>query len=267
MNKILTVLRASKLMDNSLGEYGYGGLNRTFQLETIWRKKNIETIHIDEISRAISTNRIQRILSALLLWLNGFRFAINKWMIGQCGQRSLIVLNALKSYKGVKILFLEDTYDFISFFLAKKMGYKTVAFPHNFETLMPGPVNDFFTNKPWPYNVMEELKHLRNCDAVFCISREEQWWLRANGIPAYYLPYFPIDEKMKGLLAIRKRELIRLFLKRSFNPCQKNHRHTRDGTIKLIQILNRLIDGRNDIRILIGGYESEFFETFISSKI
>jgi hypothetical protein len=55
----------------------------------------------------------------------------------------------------------------------------------------------------YPKMYIREIDSLRLADAVFCISREEQWLLLNLGIRAEYLPYFPDRERELSLLAER----------------------------------------------------------------
>jgi len=56
---------------------------------------------------------------------------------------------------------------------------------------------------PYPQMFLTEVENLRLADAVFCISREEQWLLANLGIRAAYLPYFPDTERERTLLQER----------------------------------------------------------------
>jgi hypothetical protein len=51
---------------------------------------------------------------------------------------------------------------------------------------------------------LTEIENLRLADAVFCISREEQWLLNNLGIKAGYLPYFPDEAREQSLLQERE---------------------------------------------------------------
>jgi hypothetical protein len=56
---------------------------------------------------------------------------------------------------------------------------------------------------PYPQMYLTEIENLRLADAVFCISREEQWLLANLGIKSTYLPYFPDRAREESLLQER----------------------------------------------------------------
>ena len=87
-------------------------------------------------------------------------------------------------------------------FIAREAGLKVIGLPQNLESLVPES-HSFFTGRPAPIWLEEELGSLKACDAVFTISREDQWLLRLHGIPAGYLPYYPPAEVEEFLHRIR----------------------------------------------------------------
>lgn len=117
-------------------------------------------------------------------------------------------INAYYLYlkKSSSLLLWESTGDFFYFipYLAKKKGKKIIALPHNLESLIPESVS-LVTNKRAPDGFMKEIKVLKKCDAVFTISREEQWLLSLFGVKAFYLPYYPPKVVQQQLLQIRER--------------------------------------------------------------
>ena len=93
----------------------------------------------------------------------------------------------------------ENTNDRDMLFLLKATGHRVIGLPHNIESLVHSKSTKALE---------EEVNILRNCDAVFAISKEETWLLRLLGIDAHYLPYYPPKEVESFLSSIRqKREL------------------------------------------------------------
>lgn len=88
----------------------------------------------------------------------------------------------------------------------KKMGYNVVALPHNIESLVPGQISPI-TKKTSPSWLFDEIRVLKNCSAVFAISKEDTLILRQFGINAQYLPYYPTKEVISKLLEIRSLRL------------------------------------------------------------
>jgi hypothetical protein len=62
----------------------------------------------------------------------------------------------------------------------------------------------------YPKMFLTEVENLRSADAVFCISREEQWLLANLGVSARYLPYFPDSERERELLEEREQRVTSL---------------------------------------------------------
>lgn len=92
----------------------------------------------------------------------------------------------------------ENTNDKDIVYLMKATKCPVIALPHNIESL----VNNYSS-----VSFNQEMDALRQCDAVFAISKEETWLLRLLGMSAHYLPYFPPKEAEEFLKSIRtKRE-------------------------------------------------------------
>lgn len=87
-------------------------------------------------------------------------------------------------------------------FIAREAGVKVLALPHNLESLVPGNMS-LSGRRVSPNWLSEEIRALAACDAVFTISREEQWLLRLHGIMANYLPYYPSPEVEHFMREIR----------------------------------------------------------------
>jgi hypothetical protein len=83
-------------------------------------------------------------------------------------------------------------------YAAVDRGVPLIAVPQNLESLSPAIA------PPNPNDFRRELDCLRIADAVFCISREEQWLLRLWNIAAEYLPYYPPTTLLSSLLYVRE---------------------------------------------------------------
>ena len=89
-------------------------------------------------------------------------------------------------------------------YLAKRNGKRVIAVPHNLESLVPNSKSGSLEERaPKPF--LREIKILKQCDSVFCISHEETWLLRLFGVNAFYLPYYPAREAEQQMLDIRQR--------------------------------------------------------------
>ncbi len=104
------------------------------------------------------------------------------------------------------LMLWESTIDFNYFmpWLAKKYDKRIIALPHNLESLVPNRkslVDGSFA----PIGFQKEIKVMCKCDAVFTISREEEWLLCLFGVNAHYLPYYPPKAVQTDMLAIREK--------------------------------------------------------------
>ena len=127
------------------------------------------------------------------------------WLVKYYALRIPIVLD---KYKDQDVAFLwENTNDRDMLYLLKSTGHQVIGLPHNIESLV----------KSHSIKALEtEVFNLRQCDAVFTISKEETWLLRLLGLNAHYLPFYPPQEAQSFLLSIfHKREL------RNPNPVKK----------------------------------------------
>ncbi len=102
-----------------------------------------------------------------------------------------------------RVFLWEHSNNTVGAFLAAKAGCAVVAVPQNIYTLERGFKDSWFGRRGLAA-LDRELKFIRGCVAVFCISREEQWFLRIQGIPAEHLPYYPPAEVEEFLLDVRR---------------------------------------------------------------
>jgi hypothetical protein len=98
-------------------------------------------------------------------------------------------------------MILEWGCDPIAFSVLKDAGFKIVVSLTAIGSLWRERPSAVTGSYPQMYLI--EIENLRLADAVFCISREEQWLLANLGIKAGYLPYFPDEEREQSLLQER----------------------------------------------------------------
>ncbi len=94
------------------------------------------------------------------------------------------------------------TYHFLPY-MYKKLGCKTIGFPHNLESLVIGQKSPV-SGVPSPGWFKEELNQLKQCEHIFTISEEENWLLSLYNLNCTYFPYYPPKETEIELLDIRK---------------------------------------------------------------
>lgn len=106
-------------------------------------------------------------------------------------------LRAMAKHSGPKLLAWEmaEPDHWIAPYAAQEAGWRTIAFPQNLETRVPGRTHAF--------TFAQELRHLAKAQAIFCISEEETKLLREHGVNADWLPYHPPEALMNSLVKIR----------------------------------------------------------------
>ena len=140
--------------------------------------------------------------------------------------------------------------------ILKKYQIPTIALPHNLESLVTGSQN-IFNLKPSPIWLNEEIGHLRNCNCIFTMSREESWLLSAFGLNSICLPYYPPRNTEASLKAIREKRKERPFQdKRKKDILLLGTYHNRPTAEGYIIIINEL-KSRADYILHIAGFGSK----------
>lgn len=249
------ILRDTNRADASRwGKYGYGGNKRTMQLAELVQLANYA---IADIKRQVQTTRWSR-YSQGWQFLNRYKFEIKPKlkMVGVCGYIYQRYKQSFQSHSGQKIFLQEEPNNFISYYAAQEEGFKTLAVPHNLETFVVG-YKDFFTGKGLPYCLELEIKHLAMADAVFCISREEQWLLKMRGIDADFLPYYPPQSARSQLLEVRNSRIEASSQRDRFLIVGvANNPSTALGLIEQAQWL-KSIAKQSDLIVDVAGYDTE----------
>ncbi len=167
------------------------------------------------------------------------------WLVKYYALRIPVVLD---KYKDKDVAFLwENTNDRDMLYLLKSTGHQVIGLPHNIESLVKGRSIRALEN---------EVFNLRQCDAVFAISKEETWLLRLLGLNAHYLPYYPPQEAQSFLLSVyQKRE------SRNSNPIKKfallgsaTNSPTRSGMQALVDFASTQ---ELPFELLVAGYGTE----------
>ncbi len=179
---------------------GNGGNHRATQIAEL---VNLAELEVSAVKN-ISTTRWSRYINGIrFLAKHPFKIHFSPKMIGLCGYYYQTYKHAIEQHTSVKLLVLETTNNYICIYAAKEKNFKILAVPQNIESLVLGQ-KDPFTRQFLPESLENEIKYLAKSDAIFCISREEQWLLRLRGIDADFLPYYPAKSILSNLLEIRK---------------------------------------------------------------
>lgn len=242
------------------GINGHGGDHRTTQILELLEKANLEFATIEK--PAIDT-RLRRYLAGArsVLHPKTLQFVAQHPLksissptaIAHFGFQRQLYTGAMQQHEGNKLLIWETTKHFSVPALARGLGFQVLALPHNLDCFVM-PESQF------QQNFEAEVEALRAAQAVFCISREEQWLLKLRGINADYLPYYPCAAILKRLLEIRKQ--------RESSP-KKNllilgsagNIPTFQGMVEQIQWL-QTIRKELEFRIDIVGYRTESLQPY-----
>jgi hypothetical protein len=175
---------------------GHGGNHRAWQLLELVELAGFSVRELDQVSSqtTAATRIIRRLYGAVTrrvnvrgsprvrLWFDSLYQSTRDQL---SGSRGLVLWEATQCSAVA--------------YAAMDRGLPLIAVPQNLESLSPG------IRPPDPNAFQWELDSLRVADAVFCISREEQWLLRLWDIAAEYLPYYPPATLLSSLSRVRQK--------------------------------------------------------------
>lgn len=265
----MRICRNPSKSDPKWGKYGYGGENRTRQIEE-FLVSNCNINDIVEVKFGYPSSKITKIKYALkLIFKHKFKMTFSKKIIMMSAQRYYDYIQFFNENKDIKTIFLEDPTTYIAYIAAKEAGIKVIVFIHNIETMVSTYEYDFFTKKRFPFSVVREIEFLRYADLIYCISREEQWLIKAFNINSVYLPYLPPSDKYEYFKGVRVKRL-------SINSIKPYKEFIIIGTIHYLPTLNSihkqldeldiLSDKLNNIKVVLVGYGLEKFKIEYESK-
>jgi len=230
-----------------------GGYRRTLQLHALLTKADIKVEVIERPGELTNLHYYCRGIK--FLCQGGFRGKCNPRLVREHGMVVARLESRLRNHRGDRILLWEVTgrNNQAVPILARKFVYSVVALPHNLETLVPTvmPRRGELISR----HLEEEIRALSAADAIFTISREEQWLLLLHEMTPFYLPYFPVEKIVSDLLGMRsRRQAARaerlLILGTAWNP------PTQAGMIELIEML-RDLPGGSKMPVDIAGFGTE----------
>ena len=183
-------------------ENGHGGNKRTAQINQILHDAGIEFEETDFNMSSKSKNKVQLYLKGLFHNKKFSRQQKHHYATG----RFLDLFESFIKRNRPDLFIWESTvgYYLLLSDILKKYQIPTIALPHNLESLVTGSQN-IFNLKPSPIWLNEEIGHLRNCNCIFTMSREESWLLSAFGLNSICLPYYPPRNTEASLKAIREK--------------------------------------------------------------
>lgn len=227
-----------KLILCDLGEHSWesdnGGRHRTMQLHELFARAGyrIETLVRD----ADCSNGAKYIHGLRALIQSGMAFPSPGRLLRHHGTAYARCAPHLSKNRKASTFSWEDTHCNNSAlpFLMRRAGYKVVASPQNLEALIHWELH----SRKNTWQLRAEMTALKNADAIFCISSEEQWLLALFGMQADFLPYHPpryVREQMQAIRSLREtsQKTRMLIMGSAGNP------PTRQGMIHLLEILKR----------------------------
>jgi glycosyltransferase involved in cell wall biosynthesis len=239
---------------------GHGGDHRTAQIAELLEKANLNTSIVEK--RVLET-RLKRYWAGLRSIVNlktlqfiaahQLKIPFSPTAISFCGFQRQIYADAMRQHLGAKLLLWETTKNYVAPYVAQERDFKVIALPHNLDCFVLPP-------KQFHQNFDLEVKSLATADAIFCISREEQWLLKLKGLNADFLPYYPPEQIVERLLNIRS--LREKSPKKNFLILgSAGNIPTFQGMVEQLQWLETV---RNvlDFRVDIVGYRTETLQPY-----
>lgn len=229
-------MEQQKLILCDLGEHSWeadnGGRHRTMQLHELFARAGlkIETL----IRDAECSNCAKYVYGLCALIRCGLAFPSPGRLLRHHGAAYARCAPHLSPARKASTFSWEDTHCNNSAlpFLMRRAGYKVVASPQNLEALVYWDLH----SRKNTWRLRTEMAALKNADAIFCISSEEQWLMALFGIQADFLPYHPpryVREQMQAIRDLREssKKTRILIMGSAGNP------PTRQGMIHLVEIL------------------------------
>jgi hypothetical protein len=180
---------------------GHGGQHRSLQVMEILRCGGFEPRALAE---SVTGSRALRLFDGARQLLENPQPLRNAHKrIGALGYHAERVRQALRQFAAPRVLVWERTREHLLGQTARRAGVRVVALPQNLESMVHGQ-RDPLTGETPPASFETELRALGAADAIFTISREEQWLLSLRGMDADYLPYHPPEPLRDKLLAVRR---------------------------------------------------------------
>jgi hypothetical protein len=190
---------------------GHGGNRRTLQIEEMLSKAGFNVQDLRDETNIIQDFLEKNVFLQLITLFNVVP-KFTKYLPDIVPQYREFLLSALKISQSVKLLELsktsgvilwEDNLNYLIPYVARDLKQKIVSLPHNFDSLAGSRFHPSHRRKNLGL-LSNEIRHLAQADRVFCISREEQWFLRLCGVDSDYLPYYPPTSVVNDLLQIRE---------------------------------------------------------------
>ena len=186
--------------------YGAGGVWRRRQIDEILQRHGMKSIDMERIPKLSLPRKLHLATSVMLRF--GRRVSWSRISLASAVHSFAFYQHNLGRAGVTRTMIVEWATDPIPFAVLRNTGFKIVVCLMALGSLWrerPHPITGTY-----PRVFLSEVENLRLADAVFCISREEQWLLANLGVSARYLPYFPDSERERELLDEREQRVASL---------------------------------------------------------
>jgi hypothetical protein len=238
--------------------WGDGGSKRTAQISEILDNAGILQEYYNPDITQIYEKKFAALEGLRLLNQHGIKSKLTKTALTQLGFNYFKREKTLEHYSKTHSLLLWESsrqQNFLMSYAARDTGMKVIGLPHNLESLVRGQYSEF-TGKAAPYWFQEELQSLSQCNALFTISREEQFILKLFGLHAEFLPYFPPAPVRQYLLTIREKRANQQAGNQIFLMGTAGNKPTFDGMLNRIRFFHNEVKDK-DARLHVAGYLTE----------
>lgn len=244
--------------------WGDGGSKRTAQISEILNNAGVEQEFYDPDLTRIFEKKFAALEGIRLLQQHNIKSKLTKTALTQLGFNYYKREKTFAEYAGKhKVLLWESNrqQNFLMSYAARDNGFQVIGLPHNLESLVRGQYSEF-TGKAAPYWFEEELQSLSQCQAVFTISREEQYLLKLFGLHSGFLPYHPPSEVREYLLGIREKRKDGSPKNQIFLLGTAGNKPTFDGMLDRILFFHQEVE-EHDAELLVAGYLTESLAPFL----
>jgi hypothetical protein len=177
----------------SWAPHGNGGVWRRRQTDEILRRHGIQPLDMEPMPRVPLLRKLRLATKAKLRHRRHISWS--RRSLATAAYSYAFYQHNICRPRVARTILLEGGTDPVAFAVARDAGFKIIV--------SLSAIDSLWREGDYPQMFITEIENLRVADAVFCISREEQWLLGNLRIRAGYLPYFPDEERERTLLLER----------------------------------------------------------------
>jgi len=183
-----------------------GGIHRSEQIRELLVSHDIKVAELDQVVYEHLNPISSRFWGAVDSLRKGDLESFHTGRLGSIGQSLARCQYALKSER-YNALIWETVGESLTLGLAKKNSLPVIALPSNLEAFCKVLMQGRPSTRVLHY-LKQEVTGLKQADAVFTISIEEQILYRNFGVEANYLPYYPPQRLIDFYTEIRRQREI-----------------------------------------------------------